>query len=102
MCHPRIDGLFVATTAMVRYEQRILDTTVFALADRPGAGGFVGGKAGLAGPMVGVNPSSSHKARKLQRSSGARTHTIPIKDVLPLFSLVQVHSNPHARSPTQA
>ncbi len=70
MCHPRIDGLFVANTAMVRYEQRILDTTVFALADRPGAGAFVGGRDGLAGPMVGINPSSSHKARKMQRAAG--------------------------------
>ncbi len=44
-------------------------STVFRLASHllVWLGGFVGFKGGVAGPMVGMNVSSAHKARKIQR-----------------------------------
>ncbi len=71
VCHPRLDGLFVTTAATVRYQRGLLDAAKAAFADRPGAGGFVGSRAGVAGPMVGLNVSSAHKARKMQRIRNA-------------------------------
>ena len=58
---------------MVRYEKRIVDTRVAVLGDRPGAGGFLGDRRGVAGPMVGLNVSSAHKARKLQRVRNSKS-----------------------------
>ncbi len=38
VCHPRLDGLYATTAAMVRYEKRLTDVASAAFADRPGAG----------------------------------------------------------------
>jgi hypothetical protein len=50
-------------------------------------GGFVGFKGGVAGPMVGMNVSSAHKARKIQRVraigdllQGASVHQVSCYD----------------------